>query len=34
MKDRLPASARTKRAWWSNLTKGALQAEHNIILKS
>ena len=27
MNDRLPASARTKRAWWSNRTKGALQAE-------
>lgn len=24
--DQLPASARTKRAWWSNRTKGALQA--------
>ncbi|WP_040484037.1 helix-turn-helix domain-containing protein [Lyngbya aestuarii] len=27
MNNRLPASARTKRAWWSNRTKGALQAE-------
>ncbi|MEL7039454.1 MAG: helix-turn-helix transcriptional regulator [Cyanobacteria bacterium J06592_8] len=26
MNDRLPASARNKRAWWSNRTKGALQA--------
>ncbi|WP_456085750.1 helix-turn-helix domain-containing protein [Limnoraphis robusta] len=26
MNARLPASARTKRAWWSNRTKGALQA--------
>ncbi len=26
MNDQLPASARTKRAWWSNRTKGALQA--------
>ena len=26
MNDQLPASARTKRGWWSNRTKGALQA--------